>query len=162
MHDALVGVAGSLRKAGETLVAPQRCVIFIRIASNNEVGIIVKPTITLAAKSESVLTPFHREGRNFITSSIVVFVVTGGNTMCGLSPVVCSSSRHLFVRSCLSQGATMRIEVKKAFQFFPNDSGNRRNMKNPKKLKKRLGHMSKNADAHCMLFLFVSHVNDHP
>lgn len=146
MHDALVSVAGSLRKVGETLVAQQRSVIFIRIASNNEVGFIVKPTITLTAKSEFVLVPLRCERHNFSTCGFMFFVDTWENTMCSLSPVVCSSSRHLFVRSCLSQGATMRIEVKKAFQFFPNDSVNRRNMKNPKKLKKRLGHMSKNAD----------------
>jgi hypothetical protein len=77
-----------------------------------------------------VLTPFHGEGRNFITSSIVVFVVTGENTLCGLGPVVrSSSSRHLFVRVCLSQVTTIWVKEEKAFQFYSIDSVNRRIIK---------------------------------
>ena len=73
----------------ETRVAHQNGVIVICVASDDEVGFIIKAALALAAKSESVLAPFHREGRNFITSSIVFFVVTGGeNTLCGQVPVV--------------------------------------------------------------------------
>jgi hypothetical protein len=68
----------------------------IRVAGDDEVGLIIKAALAFTAKAESVLTPFHGEGRNFITSSIVVFVVTGENTLCGEGPVVrsSSSSRH--------------------------------------------------------------------
>ena len=118
MHDALVSVAGSLRKVGETLVAQQRSVIFIRIASNNEVGFIVKPTITLTAKSEFVLVPLRCERHNFSTCGFMFFVDTWENTMCGLSPVVCSSSRH-FVRSVVSEsGSYHEDRSKKSISIF--------------------------------------------
>jgi hypothetical protein len=102
----------------------------IRAAGDDEVGLIIKAALAFTAKAESVPTPFHGEGRNFITSSIVVFVVTGENTLCGLGPVVrSSSSRHLFVRVCLSQVTTIWVKEEKAFQFFPIDSVNRRIIK---------------------------------
>ena len=73
----------------ETGVTHEDSVVIIRVAGDDEVGLIIKATIAFTAKPESVLTPIHREGRNFITSSVVFFVVvTGENTLCGLGPVV--------------------------------------------------------------------------
>ena len=84
----LMSVGRTLSNVCETRVAHQRSVVLIRVASDDEIGFIIKAALAFAAKTESVLTPFHREGRNFITSSIVFFVVTGENTLCGQVPVV--------------------------------------------------------------------------
>jgi hypothetical protein len=134
----------------------------IRVAGNDEVGFIIKAALALAAKTESVLAPFHREGRNFITSSVVVFfVVTGENALCGLGPVVrsSSSSRHLFVRVCLV-GAVIRRISEKAFQFYSNEVEFTSIMENEDggHMSNGGGHMSNNAETDCMLCLFVSMV----
>jgi hypothetical protein len=118
----LVSVGRSLSDRCEAGVAHQHGVVLICVAGDDEIGFIIKAALTLAAKPETVLAPFHREGSNFITSSVVVLViVTGENTQCGLGPVVrsssSSSSRHLFVRVCLV-GAVIRRISEKAFQFF--------------------------------------------
>ena len=79
-----------------------------------------------------MIAPLHRECCNFITCSVVgVFVVvTGENTLCSLGPVVrSSSSRHWFVRGCLSQVTTIWVKEEKVFQFYSIDSVKRRNIK---------------------------------
>ena len=106
-----MSVGRSFSDRCETRTAHQRGVVFICISSDDEVGFIIKAAIAFTAESEAVLAPFHREGCNFITCRIVGFfvVVTGENTLCSLGPVVrSSSSRHLFVCGCLSQGAVIR------------------------------------------------------
>ena len=123
-----MSVGRSFSKGSETRTAHQNGVVLIRVAGDDEIGFIIKAALALAAKSESVLAPFHREGRNFITSSVVGFVVvvTGQNSLCGQGPVVrSSSSRHLFVRVCLSQVTIIWVKEEKAFQFFPIDPVNR-------------------------------------
>ncbi len=141
-----MSVGGSFSDRCETRTAHQYSVVFICIAGDDEVGFIIKAAIALAAESEAVLTPIHGEGRNFITSSVVFFVVvTGENSLWSLGPVVrrSSSSRHLFVRGCLSQGAVIWVKEEKVFQFFPIDSVNRRIIKNVEIEKYVRCHMSK-------------------
>jgi len=115
----VMSVGGSLSEVGPASIACKLRVVLSRIASNDEVGFIIKAAIAFAAKSETVYTPVHREGCNFITGGIMFFVDTGQNTLCTMGPVVSSSnSRHLLGRRCLSQGATIRANVEKVFQFF--------------------------------------------
>jgi len=84
-----VSVGRTLSNVCETGVTHEDSVVIIRVAGDDEVGLIIKATIAFTAKPETVLTPFHREGRNFITSGIVIFVVvTGENNVCGVGPVV--------------------------------------------------------------------------
>ena len=147
-----VSVGRSFSDRCETRAAHQHSVVFICIASDDEVGFIIKAAIALAAESEAVLAPLHRQCCNFITSSVVgVFiVVTGQNSLWGLGPVVrSSSSRHLFVRVCLSQVTTIWVDVEKVFQFYSIDSVNRRNIK---KLEKGRSHVKKNT--HRLYFVF--------
>ena len=84
-----MSVGRSFSEPPKTLEAHQHGVVLICVAGDDEIGFIIKAALTLAAKPETVLAPFHRDGRNFITSSVVVLViVTGENTQCGLGPVV--------------------------------------------------------------------------
>jgi hypothetical protein len=149
-----VGVS-SMGELGPAIIADKQSVVLSWIAGDDEVGFVIKAAIALAAKPEAVLTPFHREGCNFITSSIVFFVVvTGENSLWSLGPVVrSSSSRLLFVRGCLSQGAVIWVKEEKAFQFFPIDSVNRRIIKNVEIEKYVRCHMSKK-NIHRLYFVF--------
>jgi hypothetical protein len=97
-----VSVGRSFSDRCETGVAHQHSVVVICVASDDEIGFIIKAALAFAAKSETVLAPFHRQSRNFITSSIVgvfVVVVTGENTLCGLGPVVSVGSSSQVHRS---------------------------------------------------------------
>jgi len=132
--DVLVSVGRSFSDRCEAGVAHQHGVVVICVAGDDEIGFIIKAALAFAAKSETVLAPFHRQGRNFITSSVVVLViVTGENPQCGLGPVVrsSSSSRHLFVR--VSGGKLSSAEYqKKHFNFIqitynPHRSGKNEN-----------------------------------
>jgi hypothetical protein len=148
-----VSVGRSFSDRCEARVAHQHSVVVICVAGDDEIGFIIKAALTLAAKSETVLAPFHREGSNFITSSIVVLViVTGENTLCGLGPVVSvgSSSRHLFVRVCLSQVTTIWVKEEKVFQFYSIDTVKWRNIK---KLEKGRSQVKKNI--HHLYFVFL-------
>ena len=113
-----VGVS-SMSEFGPARIADKQRVVLSRIAGDDEVGFIIKSAIAFAAKPKAVLTPFHREGCNFITSGIVIFVDTEENTLCSLGPVVrSSSSSHRSSFGCLSQVATIWTNVEKAFQFY--------------------------------------------
>ena len=112
-----------MSELGPAIIADKQRVVLSRIAGDHEVGFIIKAAIAFAAKPEAVLTPFHREGCNFITSGIVFFVDTEENTLCSLGPVVrssssSSSSSHRSSFGCLSQVATIWTNVEKAFQFY--------------------------------------------
>jgi hypothetical protein len=122
-----VSVGRSFSDRCETGVAHQHSVVVICVASDDEIGFIIKAALAFAAKSETVLAPFHREGSNFITSSIVgvfVVVVTGENTLCGLGPVVSVGSSQVHRSShCLcvfvSGGKLSSAEYqKKHFNFI--------------------------------------------
>ena len=137
-----MSVGRSFSDLPETRAAHEHSVVFICGSGDDEVGFIIKAAIALAAESESVLAPLHREGCNFITSRVVgVFVVvTGENSLCSLGPVGrSSSSRHLFVRVCLSQVTTIWVKEEKVFQFYSIDSVKRRNIK---KLEKGWSHVN--------------------
>ena len=128
-----VGVS-SMGELGPAIIADKHSVVFICAAGDDEVGFIIKAAIALAAESEAVIAPLHRECCNFITCSVVgVFVVVtgeGGNSLCSLGPVVRSSiSRHLFVRVCLSQVTTIWVKEEKVFQFYSIDTVKWRNIK---------------------------------
>jgi hypothetical protein len=126
-----VGVS-SMGELGPAIIADKQSVVFICVAGDDEVGFIIKAAIALTAESEAVLAPLHRECCNFITCSVVgVFVViTVENSLCSLGPVVrSSSSRHLFVRVCLSQVTTIWVKEEKVFQFYSIDSVKWRNIK---------------------------------
>jgi hypothetical protein len=126
-----VGVS-SMGELGPAIIADKQSVVLSWIAGDDEVGFIIKAALALAAESEAVLAPLHRECCNFITCSVVgVFVVvTGENSVCSLGPVVrSSSSRHLFVRVCLSQVTTIWVKEEKVFQFYSIDSVKWRNIK---------------------------------
>ena len=159
-----VGVS-SMGELGPAIIADKQSVVLSWIAGDDEVGFVIKAAIALAAKTEAMLTPFHREGCNFITSSVVgVFVVTVENTLCSLGPVgrsssSSSSSRHFVRCGCLSQVATIWTNVEKVFQFYSNDSVNRQIMIKVKKIGKCVcGHMSKRRDR----LYVVSRVNGPP
>jgi hypothetical protein len=122
-----VSVGRSISDRCEAGVAHQHSVVVICVASDDEIGFIIKAALALAAKSETVLAPFHREGSNFITSSIVgvfVVVVTGeNNTLCGLGPVVSVGSSQVHRSShclCVWWEAVIRRISEKAFQFYSN------------------------------------------
>jgi hypothetical protein len=96
----LMCIAVSLGEVRETLVTYKRCVVFIRVAGNHEVGFIVKPTIAFATKSKFVLIPIRSSKRANLFIAGVELVAANSNKTGGSSPVVSSSSscRH-FVRS---------------------------------------------------------------
>lgn len=128
----LMCIAVSLGEVRETLVTYKRCVVFIRVAGNHEVGFIVKPTIAFATKSKFVLIPIRSSKRaNLFIAAGVELVAANSNKTGGSSPVVSSSCRH-FVRSfvrCLCQVTIICLKEEKAFQFYPTVSENRRIIK---------------------------------
>ena len=136
-------------------------VVFIRVAGNDEVGFIVNAAIAFTAKAESVLTPFHREGRNFITSSIVFFVVTGENTLCSLGPVVLgggvgSSLVHRSSHVYVSGGSYHLSQRRKSISILSSRLG--KSVEHQKNSGRR--HMSKK-NIHRLYFVFLgggSHV----
>ena len=124
-------IAVSLGEVRETLVTYKRCVVFIRVAGNHEVGFIVKPTIAFATKSKFVLIPIRSSKRANLFITGVELVAANSNKTGGSSPVVSSSCRH-FVRSfvrCLCQVTIICLKDEKAFQFYPTVSENRRIIK---------------------------------
>ena len=154
-----MSVGRSFSKGRETRAAHQRSVVLIRVAGDDKVGFIIKAALAFTAKAESVLTPFHREGRNFITSSVVFFVVTGENTLCSLGPVVLgggggSSLVHRSCHVCVSGGSCNPSNSRKSISILSNRLG-----KSPDHQKNGSGVTCHKKNIHRLYFVFLgSHV----